>query len=78
MWITNANIVDVVSGEVIKGAAVKVDNSGLISEITKSTQISAEKNERVIDIDGRYLSPGLISCHTHLSVVFPFSLTDEN
>lgn len=78
MWITNANIVDVVSGEVIKGAALKVDNSGLISEITKSTQISAEKNERVIDIDGRYLSPGLISCHTHLSVVFPFSLTDEN
>ena len=26
---------------------------------------------------GRWLLPGLISCHTHLSVVFPFSDTDE-
>jgi imidazolonepropionase-like amidohydrolase len=28
-------------------------------------------------VAGRWLLPGLISCHTHLSVVFPFSDTDE-
>ncbi|CAB4696458.1 MAG: amidohydrolase family protein [Actinobacteria bacterium] len=78
MWITNAKIVDVVTGEIGKDAAVKVDKFGLISEITNSTQISIDKNEKIIDIDGRFLSPGLISCHAHLSVVFPFSLTDEH
>jgi len=31
----------------------------------------------VTDVVGRWLLPGLISCHTHLSVVFPFSDTDE-
>ncbi len=31
----------------------------------------------VTDVAGRWLLPGLISCHTHLSVVFPFSDTDE-
>ena len=29
------------------------------------------------DLGGRYLLPGLISCHTHLSVIYPFSATDE-
>ena len=31
----------------------------------------------VVDVAGRWLLPGLISCHTHLSIVFPFSATDE-
>lgn len=30
------------------------------------------------DLGGRYLAPGLISCHTHLSVVYPFDATDES
>ena len=32
----------------------------------------------MLDLDGAYLAPGLISCHTHLSIVFPFHETDEN
>jgi imidazolonepropionase-like amidohydrolase len=32
----------------------------------------------VYDLGGRYLVPGLISCHTHLSVVYPFQATDES
>ena len=31
-----------------------------------------------MSLEGRYLVPGLISVHTHLSVVYPFSATDEN
>jgi imidazolonepropionase-like amidohydrolase len=31
----------------------------------------------LLDLGGRYLLPGLISCHTHLSVVYPFDATDE-
>lgn len=29
------------------------------------------------DLGGRFLLPGIISCHTHLSVVYPFHATDE-
>ena len=77
---TNARLVDVVEGRIIDGKAVRVDRSGKISEIGESTRVAAslEKNEQVIDLGGRYLFPGLISCHTHLSVGFPFSLTDPN
>lgn len=76
----NANVVDVVEGRVIANQAVRVDKSGKITAMGESTRIasSLEKGEEVIDLGGRYLFPGLISCHTHLSVVFPFSLTDVN
>jgi imidazolonepropionase-like amidohydrolase len=33
--------------------------------------------DQVIDLEGAYLLPGLITCHTHLSIVFPFHETDE-
>ena len=76
----NAHIVDVVEGRVIHDRAVRVDSTGKISEIGEPTRLasSLEKGEQVIDLGGRFLFPGLISCHTHLSVVFPFSLTDPN
>lgn len=76
----NAQIVDVVEGRILSNNAVRIDPSGKISEIGESAQLarSLSAGERVVDLGGRYLFPGLISCHTHLSVVFPFSLTDPN
>ena len=78
MLITNAKIVDVVSGEIRSEDAVRVSANGEITELGKSTTLNRSADEALIDLDGRYLFPGLISCHTHLSVVFPFSLTDPN
>ena len=78
MLITNAKIVDVIAGEIRSEDAVRVLANGEISEIGKSTTLNRSNGENVIDLDGRYLFPGLISCHSHLSVVFPFSLTDPN
>lgn len=77
---TNAHVVDVIEGEIWRNFAVRVDEEGKISESGEAAVLgrSLSKNERVIDLAGRYLFPGLISCHTHLSVVFPFSLTDPN
>lgn len=77
---TNAKIVDVVEGRIIDQKAVRVDKSGKISEIGESTRVASSlgQGEEVVDLGGRYLFPGLISCHTHLSVVFPFSLTDPH
>lgn len=76
MLLTNTKIVNVVSGEIRASDAVRVDATGRISEMGMSATLNRSGDESVIDLDGRFLFPGLISCHTHLSVVFPFSLTD--
>ena len=49
---------------------------GTIAQVTASAPPGLP-DEQVTDVAGRWLLPGLISCHTHLSVVFPFSDTDE-
>ena len=78
LLVTNAKIVDVLNGEIRSEDALRVSASGEITELGKSTTLNRAGNEEALDLDGRYLFPGLISCHSHLSVVFPFSLTDPN
>ena len=74
MWITNCNIVDTTNGEILHNKSIEIEN-GLIRNISTETP---KINASVIDAGGKYIVPGIISCHTHLSVVFPFSDTDEN
>ncbi len=74
MWLVNANIIDVATGERLVHRAVEIQD-GLIAAIGSRAPAGASD---VVDVAGRWLLPGLISCHTHLSVVFPFSDTDEN
>ena len=71
-WLVNAKVVDVVAGEVHVGRNVEIVD-GVIRSIS-STLPPAQTS--VTDVEGRFLLPGLISCHTHLSVVFPMSATD--
>ncbi len=72
MWLTDARVVDVVRGEVHDGMSVEV-SEGRIGAIQKHPG----EGDRM-SLGDRYLVPGLISVHTHLSVVYPFSTTDEN
>ena len=71
-WFANANVVDVVTGDVHRGTAIEVAPDGTIAQVMTRAPADA------YDIGRRWLLPGLISCHTHLSIVFPFSDTDEN
>ena len=71
MWLTDTRVVDVVKGEVLEGASVEI-SEGRIGEIRRDPGAG----ERM-SLGGRYLVPGLISVHTHLSVVYPFSAHDE-
>lgn len=71
MWLTDARVVDVVTGEIRDGVSVEI-SGGRIGAIRKQPGTG----ERM-SLGGRYLVPGLISVHTHLSVVYPFSATDE-
>ncbi len=71
MWLTDARVVDVVSGEIRDGVSVEITD-GRIGVIQAQPGPGEQHS-----LDGRYLLPGLISVHTHLSVVYPFSTTDE-
>jgi imidazolonepropionase-like amidohydrolase len=72
MWLTDTRVVDVAKGEVLEGVSVEI-SEGRIGAIQKQPG-SGEH----MSLGGRYLVPGLISVHTHLSVVYPFSATDED
>jgi imidazolonepropionase-like amidohydrolase len=75
MWFVNAHVVDVLAGEVLRDRAVETAADGTITQVAAT---APPGQPGVVDVAGRWLLPGLISCHTHLSVVFPFSATDES
>jgi imidazolonepropionase-like amidohydrolase len=77
MWLVNAHVVDVVTGEVRPGRAIETGPGGSIAQVAAAPPPGLPDGQ-VTDAAGRWVLPGLISCHTHLSVVFPFSGTDEN
>jgi imidazolonepropionase-like amidohydrolase len=71
-WLANANVVDVEEGRLLVDRNVEIVD-GAVRAIT-STLPPGQSG--VIDVGGRFVLPGLISCHTHLSIVFPMSATD--
>lgn len=75
MWLVNGHVVDVSTGMIRRDAAVEVADGRITRIIDGSPQAASAER---IDCGGRYLTPGLISVHTHLSVVYPFSATDED
>ncbi len=68
----NANVVDVEHGRVWAGHNVEIAG-GRIQAISP---VLPSGSSNVIDVGGRFVLPGLISCHAHLSIVFPMSATD--
>lgn len=77
--LTNARIVDVLTGSIRHGAAV-VLRDGLIRSIVDTpadTPTTAPGDAGIVDVGGRYIAPGIVTVHTHLSILFPFSDTDE-
>jgi imidazolonepropionase-like amidohydrolase len=71
-WLANAKVVDVLSGAVDVGRYLEIVD-GQIRSISPSLPPG---QANVTDVEGRFVLPGLISCHTHLSIVFPMSSTD--
>ena len=59
---------------IIEDAAI-VTHAGLIEWIGPRAQLQISALERTVDLDGAWVTPGLIDCHTH--VVFGGNRSDE-
>ena len=77
MWFVNAHLLDVLTGDVLPERAVETAPDGTVAQLAAAHPRGLPEDD-VVDVADRWLLPGLISCHTHLSVVFPFSDTDED
>lgn len=65
--ITNANIIDVEAGKVLKNQNLIIQN-GVFKQIFEGSVPDRLKNEyEMVDAENRYLMPGLIDMHTHLN-----------
>lgn len=63
----NANVVDVAAGVVLPGQRVMISD-GRISRVSRTSLYSPSDKVVVIDLEGKFLCPGLIDCHAHLSI----------
>ncbi|MDH3224022.1 MAG: amidohydrolase family protein [Gemmatimonadota bacterium] len=61
--LTNANVVDVVTGQIQAGVSMVIDG-GVIQSIAPGPAPSGAI--RVIDLEGRYVTPGLMDAHVHI------------
>jgi imidazolonepropionase-like amidohydrolase len=73
-WLTNCRVVDVRTGDVHPNASIELAGG----RIVRIEDGGAAANGDTLDVRGLHVLPGLISCHTHLSVVYPFSAIDED
>lgn len=68
----NANVIDPVEGAVLSNATITLAG-GKIHSVTQThpDQLSREDilPENVVDLQGKYVCPGLIDCHVHVAVV---------
>jgi imidazolonepropionase-like amidohydrolase len=66
----NCRVVDVRRG-LVKETSVAIESSKIVS-------LGDPKNSdnHSIDLEGAYLLPGLVNCHVHLGIVFPFNEFD--
>ncbi|MGH9861380.1 MAG: amidohydrolase family protein, partial [Candidatus Acidiferrales bacterium] len=65
--IVNANVIDGVAAEPIRGATVVVRNGRIAEVRAEAAQAQAEAGARVIDLKGKWLLPGFIDGHVHIT-----------
>ena len=65
MWLVNAHVIDVLAGEVMPSRAIEIAPDGTVAQVAAAVPPGLPDDE-ITDVAGRWLLPGLISCHTHL------------
>ena len=73
----NANVVDVVKGDIIYGATVTIKDGHIASVDHSSPPNSPKLNNQMdattVDLKGRFICPGLFDSHVHLTSTAGFS-----
>jgi len=64
----NVHVVDPASGTVNALTDVRIEN-GQFAEVSVNASGSASADERVVDLEGKFICPGLIDCHVHVTAV---------
>lgn len=64
--ITNASVVDVTTGAITKNATIVVQGRTIASIATRG---AVPAGAHVIDVAGRFVTPGLIDAHTHIATL---------
>ncbi len=62
--IQNATVITM-AGETLENASVLIGDDGKIAAV--GTDISAPAGAEILDASGRYVTPGIIDCHSHLA-----------
>ena len=73
LTLKHCRLVDVEAGTIEEGA-LRIEDGVIAGTAARP----GAADDQVIDMEGAYVLPGLISCHTHLSIVFPFSQSDPD
>jgi imidazolonepropionase-like amidohydrolase len=67
LYITNANVLDGISPAVMSNATVVVAN-GRIERVERAP-VAPPAGAQIVDIEGRYLLPGLMDAHSHVNTL---------
>jgi imidazolonepropionase-like amidohydrolase len=72
MWVTNCTVIDVEEPHRSFTGALRVEDGSIV----EATEAPPLVDDNAVDLGGRYLVPGLITCHVHLTEVYPFDAAE--
>jgi predicted amidohydrolase YtcJ len=65
---TNAKVIDIASNATLTGRTVHVSGGKILAiSASEDDKAQAASGKTVVDLKGKYLMPGLIDCHVHLT-----------
>ncbi|KAL1856552.1 hypothetical protein Plec18167_007324 [Paecilomyces lecythidis] len=67
--LSGANLVDPLQGKVIENATIHLFQGLVVSVNGKREEWESDLNAVKVDLQGKYVCPGLIDCHVHLAAV---------
>ncbi|MTD57589.1 amidohydrolase family protein [Amycolatopsis pithecellobii] len=67
--LANCSVIDVENGDVLSGAEIHVED-GRITAVGRAPG-GRDRNARVVDLGGGWVTPGLWDCHAHLGLLIP-------
>jgi imidazolonepropionase-like amidohydrolase len=75
--LTNANVIDPVDGSIQYSATVRLEQGTVQSVSQEDSVHPSEEDAQILDLEGKYVLPGLWDCHVHLAAVQGCASFDE-